>query len=242
MDRRHLQLSDDFIAEDLRMMELAPQYNKWLFELIRPYLGRRIFEVGAGIGNMTAQFLSHSELVFAIEPNRACLSELKDRIPASRKFEYRGWRVDEVPVESLADRQFDTVVCMNVLEHIEKDDDALRIFRSLLVNKGRLVLLVPAVQAAYGPIDQSVGHFRRYSKQGISDLLSSCNFEIEVAKYSNFIGLLGWFFNAHVGKIHQQNDRQIKMFNRLVPFLSSVERAISPPLGLSLIGVGRKIS
>jgi hypothetical protein len=100
---------------------------------------------------------------------------------------------------------------------------------------------VPAVQAAYGPLDAELGHFRRYSKKTLGQVFTSAGLEIETLRYTNPIGLLGWMFNAHVTRSKAHSLAQVRLFETLVaPWALPLERLIAPPIGLSLIAVGRR--
>ena len=237
MDRRHLQLTESFIADDLRQMQLAPNYNNWLYSIVKPHLGKRVIEVGAGIGNMTRFLLRDAEFVLAIEPNHACNLELQKLEHSPQQFETFEWTIEDSIEDYIRNLECDTVLCMNVIEHIHDDHQVMEKFKMYLPNGGRVILLVPAVPLAYGPIDKAVGHFRRYSKKSLQQLSEKSGMKIDSIKYSNFPGLMGWFYNAHITKIIQQNDNQIQVFNNLVPYIETVERIIPPPIGLSLVSV-----
>ena len=243
VDRRHTQLGDSFVAEDLRQMQLATRYTDWLHALVRPHMGRRILEVGCGIGTMTTRLLQHADRVFGIEPNTDCAAELDALLERyeGERFDYRVWRIEESDMQLLHAEAFDTILCMNVLEHIEHDVEAVRTFVEILrPTRGRMVLLVPAVPQAYGSIDSALGHFRRYSKRSLADVLRKAGVGVERLRYSNSVGLLGWLYNAKLGGRVKQSDAQIKLFDRgIVPWLSRIEALIAPPIGLSLLAVGR---
>jgi SAM-dependent methyltransferase len=240
LDRRYLQTQDPFVAEDLRQMEYAGKYNSWIFSLLQPYIGKRILEIGPGIGNLTKFIIQKADYLEGIEPNPICAEMLRESFKGQQNFSVQEITVEDWDVPSLEDKQFDTLVCVNVLEHINDDLTALSQFRKILQPNGTLVLLVPAVPWAYGPIDAALGHFRRYSIKPLSNLLITSGFQIISAHYSNLFGLMGWTVNAHFRKAVKQNDTQIKLFDSLVPVISRVEKMIKPPLGLSIIAIGRK--
>ncbi len=240
VDRRFGQTSDDFVAADLKQMEVATNYNQWLFALVQPHLGRRIFEVGSGIGNVTRRLVESAEFVFGIEPNLACVEQLERALGAHPRFGYRPWSIEECDPSFLARYRLDTILCTNVLEHIEDDTMTLRFFASMLQPGARLVLLLPGVSWAYGTIDTAVGHFRRYTKKSISVALNDLGLEVEFLRYSNFIGLIGWCYNGRIKHIVKQSDAQIRLFDRIVPWYSRLEEIVPPPIGMSLLVVGRK--
>jgi len=106
---------------------------------------------------------------------------------------------------------------------------------------GAALVWVPAVQAAYGPLDAELGHFRRYSKTSLAAAFTAAGFDMVTLRYSNPIGLLGWMFNAHVLKTREHSLKQVRVFDNLIaPWALPGERLLAPPIGLSLIAVGRR--
>jgi SAM-dependent methyltransferase len=235
-----VQLGEEFVAEDLRQMQVARRYNTWLYSIAKPYLGKRVLEIGSGIGNITEQILACSDTVFGIEPNAACAAELEKRLGDNDSFDFRQWRIEDCDLGWLRTHHFDSVACFNVLEHVERDLDALEALTSILEPGGRIVLLLPAVPWAFGPIDRSVGHFRRYSKRMVREAFEKLDLRADRLRYVNLLGLIGWLFNAHVRRIVRQSDQQIRLFDSLVPVLARIEGLLPPPLGLTLLAVGRK--
>jgi SAM-dependent methyltransferase len=240
-DRRLTQLSDEFAAIDLRQMQLAGRYTDWIAGQVQPHCGRRVLEVGAGIGNITSRLLRHADYVCALEPNPACFASLCGSLSGVPNVECRPWRIEDCAPALVHSLSIDTIVCVNVLEHVEDDLQALHRFKELLGGPGgRLVLVVPAVPAAYGPIDAALGHYRRYSRARLRSALTQAGFAITSLRYSNPIGLLGWFFNTRITQRVQQSDAQIRIFDRLiVPWSSRLERVVPPPIGLSLLAAAQ---
>ena len=237
VNRQRTQLSDDFAAIDLQQMQQAPRYTDWIAGQIRPHCGKRVLEVGAGIGTITRRLLGHADYVCALEPNPACFAQLQRNLDGVPGFECRPWRIEDCTVEFTTERRIDTIVCVNVLEHVEEDLETLKRFRQILHGSaGRLLLVVPAVPAAYGAIDAALGHYRRYSRSHLRSMLVDAGFSIDSLHYSNLIGLIAWFFNARIARRVQQSDSQIKVFDTLVvPWSSQVERLVAPPIGQSLV-------
>jgi hypothetical protein len=103
-----------------------------------------------------------------------------------------------------------------------------------------VLIFVPAVQAAYGPLDAALGHHRRYTKPTLRRAFEAAGLELETLRYTNPIGLLGWMYNAHVSKTTEHTSGQVRLFERLVaPWALPLDRAVAPPIGLSLFAVGR---
>ena len=135
----------------------------------------------------------------------------------------------------------DSVVCVNVLEHIEDDAAALRAMAEILVPGGVIVLVVPAFEALYGPIDRNLGHYRRYRCGPLRKLAGVAGLDVLKLHYLNAVGLFAWWVNARVLKRETQSDAQIAIFDRwMAPVLSALESAIPPPFGQSILAVLRK--
>ncbi|HEY1718994.1 MAG TPA: methyltransferase domain-containing protein [Verrucomicrobiae bacterium] len=233
---------DPFFAEDLRQMAKAPNYRRWQFSMISPYVKGKVLEVGGGIGNFTADLAGIAESVVSIEPNFSCYSQLVKRVESLPNVTTLNIAAESLHQHMPPDYQADTLICMNVLEHIQQDASALRIFVRLLKTGGKLILLVPAAPAVFGRIDQRLGHYRRYSKNGLKSVLIESGLDPETIRYFNFVGLCGWWWNAKFAPREKQSDAQIHFFDRfLVPWLSVAERILPAPIGQSLLAVGKKL-
>ena len=241
VDRRFDQTQHEYAATDLETIEEARRYGDHIFELFRPYVGRRVLEVGAGIGTMSRKLLSAAELVIGVEPNANCLARLQAAMQGESRFTLLSCHLEECDLGDLRRQELDTVYCVNVLEHILDDVAALRMFRDVIVPGGHVLIYVPAVQAAYGPLDAELGHHRRYSKRTLSAAFEAAGLELTLLKYANPIGLIGWMYNSHVTKARHHSLDQVRLFERFVaPWALPLERMIPPPIGSSLVAVGLK--
>jgi 2-polyprenyl-3-methyl-5-hydroxy-6-metoxy-1,4-benzoquinol methylase len=238
-DRRHTQTDEQYAADDLETMQEARRYGDHIFNLFRRDIGRRVLEVGCGIGTMSQRLLDISDEVVAIEPNPYCARRTREALGAHPRFTMHECLIEQCDPAELAAHRFDTVYCSNVLEHIEDDVAALKTFKSAIVPGGKVLIFVPAVQAAYGPLDAELGHHRRYSKPMLAKAFTDAGLRIEHLRYTNPIGLLGWMFNAHVTKSTAHSLTQVRLFETLVaPWALPLEAMIPPPIGLSLMAVG----
>lgn len=234
------QPSTAFTLEDQRQMTRAKNYFAWQSRLVLREVGRRVVEVGCGIGNLTGLLLDR-ELVVAVDPEAACVERLRERYGARRNLQTLVCDTARPEFRELARFRPDSCVCVNVLEHIEDDAGALDAMASILAPGGVIVLLVPAFEALYGPIDRNLGHYRRYRRGGIARLAEQAGLQVRRARYVNAIGLAGWWVNAHAWKREAQSGAQIAVFDRFVaPVLERVEAAMPPPFGQSLLAVLRK--
>ena len=240
-DRRHTQTQDRYAADDLETMRLARRYSAHIFDLLRPHIGRRVLEVGCGIGTITARLLDVADHVVGVEPNPNCIERLQATVGGHPRLTLHWCHLEECDPVELAAQRFDTVLCVNVLEHIKDDTAALRTFAKSLIPGGKVLIFVPAVQAAYGPLDAELGHFRRYSKPTLAKPFADAGLELLELRYTNPIGLLGWLFNSRIIRSRTHSPAQVKLFDAMVaPWALPLERVVAPPIGLSLIAVGKR--
>src|SRR5439155_1403540 len=184
--------------ETLELMSAAPRYNAWQYEVIAPYLGRRVLEVGSGIGNISEQLLrAPRELLVLTDTDPWYREQLARRFAARPEVAITELTLpDPTAPARLAAHRLDTIVALNVVEHIENDVGALRTMRDLLVRDGRVVVLVPAHQALYGELDRELGHFRRYDKTSLGKAYQRAGLVVEHLLWFNRVGTLGWWFHG----------------------------------------------
>jgi SAM-dependent methyltransferase len=241
IDRRYIQTQVRFATDDLHTMREARRYQAHLFSLIRPFIGSRVLEVGSGIGTTTQALIEIADLVVGIEPNRSSVAYLRETIGDHPRFELHSCHFEECDRTKLIAARFDTVLCVNVLEHIEDDEQALqRLAEIAAPTGGHVVVFVPAVASAYGPLDAALGHHRRYSRRSLTRVFDRAGLDLLLLKYTNPLGLLAWMFYTYVSKRAAHSARQIALFETLVaPWALPLERVLPVPLGLSLFAVGR---
>jgi SAM-dependent methyltransferase len=241
IDRRFTQTQDRYAADDLEIMQEARRYAGHVFDLFRHHIGSRVLEVGCGISTMSRRLVETADAVVAIEPNPACAAIARRALGDHPRFELRVCRLEECDRAELTGHRFDTIFCINVLEHIADDVAALRTFREIIVPDGRVLIFVPAIQAVYGPLDAALGHHRRYSKRSLRRAFHNAGLELITLRYTNPIGLLGWMFGSYVTRATQHSAAQIRLFETLIaPWALPLERIVSPPIGLSLVAVGTR--
>lgn len=228
------------MIEDLEIMGAANNYQNWMYRRISPYLGNRILEVGAGIGSFTRLLLDR-EMVLATDISERCLNQLKQRIGSELCVEPRLLDLGDPPNDDWSSFKLDTVVCINVLEHVDDHARALAFMHSILQPGGRTVILVPAFMFLYGTIDARIGHIRRYTRKTLLPVMRDSGFSVERTFYMNVIGMAGWFWNNRIRRIKTEEPGQIQFFDRYIASWAEwIEDLIPPPIGLSLIAVGIK--
>lgn len=213
----------------------AVNYNRWLFERARPYLGGHVLDAGAGIGTFSALAADVAD-VTALEPDRVFAEALRSRF--GDRVTVLEDDVETFDTATLADR-FDAIICFNVLEHIADDASALSRLRDVLRPGGRLLLLVPAHPSLSSPFDRAVGHERRYTKAGLAAALAGAGLTAEVNRHVNPIGAIGWFLSMRIGGRDTLPGTQLRLFDRLVPVLRPLD-GLRLPFGQSLWAVARR--
>lgn len=222
-----------------RLAAAAPRYNRWLFERVERWVGRRVLEIGAGVGTMSAFLLNgKSERVVLTDTDAHYLERLRERFAA---YPHVGIARLRLPTfeDTVAREGLDTIICLNVLEHVRDDMLSLGTMFRLLQPGGRLVLLVPSLPAIYGELDRALGHFRRYTPAGLRQKYAAAGFTMRHLEYFNLAGVPGWWLTGRVLKRGLIPTASLRWYDVLVP-LFRLERLLPWRIGQSLIAVGER--
>lgn len=226
-----------------RCGRLAGPYFKWQIEQFYPFMGRIIGDIGCGIGNF-AEFFKGKDLTYVgFEPDKELAEEFRrSHAGANIRLAVNGDICTSEAVAEIRAAGIDTILCINVLEHIRDDRRALSNITDGISRGGYICIIVPAFMFLYGSLDSLDGHHRRYSKKEMLFLIK--NLEVDVVKcyYMNLLGALGWFLKAKIVKEKRPGDENYLIGHFLVPFMSFIERIVRPPFGLSLVMVLKKRS
>ena len=227
----------DYTVRDQERMKRATRYFEWQFQLAEAELGKRILEIGCGLGNFT-QHLINREFVVGIDVEPDCVAEHRKRFAGRTNLVSLCLDVQSADFPELARYRPDSIACLNVLEHVRDDALALAHMNAVLPPGGAVVLIVPAFSSLYGPIDERLGHYRRYTKASLAQRAAEAGFRPRILRYINSFGFFGWWFNARILKKTEQSETQITVFDTfVVPVLSRLEGWIEPPLGQSIFTV-----
>lgn len=226
------------LTETLNQLAELDQYNFWLYEQIAAGLGNRVLEVGSGTGNITQFLCAGGREVYATDVVPSYRRELETLFATNPKVTVGQFDLDKaVPAEFQAG--FDSVICLNVLEHIEDDRYALEQMNAALTPGGKLGLLVPSHRFLYGEFDRAVGHFRRYEKRELREKLQQAGFKVRELKFFSLLAMLPWFINGRLLKRDYLPAGQANLANKLVPLLK-LEKMFGPPCGISLVAIAEK--
>jgi glycosyltransferase involved in cell wall biosynthesis len=236
-------VSDEIYAADGRGGEIllrlnrAPRFTKWMADVIKPYLGDRVLEIGAGIGNMTMHLIPRS-IYWATDVNLEYLDQLED-MRTTRPYLQVGY-TNGMAGDSFPEGQaFDTVVCLNVVEHLSDDLGALRNIYNALEEHGRAIILVPNGPNLFGSLDEILGHCRRYTSDELISVGQQAGFRLEKLLKFNRTGVPAWWLNGKILRRTTFGMVQIRVLNLLTPIFRRVDRFLPLP-PLSIIAIFRK--
>lgn len=215
------------------------RYLDWQVEQFAPFLGSRILEIGCGVGGILER-LGSRELIYGVDVEPDILeftaSHYRDR--PEYEFDCLDFMACSEPqFELMKAKRIDSIVCINVLEHIRDDIGALQRMEQLLVPGGYLALLIPAHLGLYGAYDKLDGHYRRYSKPYLRTILGWTGFRITRLYYFNSIGAIGWWAQYRLLGRKTHGEGQFALMDALIPGLRVIEGLIAPPFGLSLVAI-----
>ncbi|MCA1605715.1 MAG: class I SAM-dependent methyltransferase [Acidobacteria bacterium] len=233
-------------GRELEAMAQAANYHRWILDTFKPYLGRNLVEVGAGIGSFSELILKlhQCETLSLVEPSNAMYGELAARaqqLKTSTKVRaYHSTFIEAAPQIKLQQLP-DSIIYVNVLEHVADDERELKAIHQTLADAGRVFLFVPALSWLYGAFDERVGHFRRYSKRELEEKLGRTGFKVILSTYFDFAGIAPWWLKYCLLKSVTMNPGGVRFYDRfIVPAARRVESIVSPPLGKNIIAIAEK--
>lgn len=229
----------------LDVIARAGKFNRWMFNVIRPYIKGRTLEIGSGIGNISAFLPEAAGNIVLSDYNNVYCNILKEKFSGHPSIE------NIISINLIAPgfnqqyasllNSFDTAIVLNVIEHIGDDDLAIANCKKLLKKDGHLIILVPAYQKLYNQFDKELGHFRRYNTASLKHLMAK-HLTIIHHQYFNLAGTAGWFLSGSVLKKKTIPPGQMSLYDKLVPVFKIIDAVAFNKAGLSVIAVGRKIS
>ncbi len=236
-DRTYAQ--DEYGSNLLPRLSRAPKYTRWLADTIRPYIGEKVLEIGAGVGNLTLNLVPRS-LYVACDANPLFVREL-EKLRSTRPY-LLACGVERLDAESLpSPAGFDTVICQGLLERASDDVAVLRAVREKLEEGGQAIVLVPQGPGLYGSLDRLLGLARRYTRNQLEAAARQAGLRPVAILAFNRLGSLGWWLNSRLLRRRKFGLAQIKILNLLVSVLRKLDGLLPLP-PLVLIGVFQKDS
>jgi 2-polyprenyl-3-methyl-5-hydroxy-6-metoxy-1,4-benzoquinol methylase len=238
----------DWLSGELEEFELS-NYRKYQYDLIAKQLGKNILEVGSGDRSFTNQIQKHTgsfERIISIEPSTVLFDTHENKYKFSNRISFQ--MLDLFNITSNTFGLFDTILFIHVLEHIEKDREALNKAHELLLPNGRVLIEVPALPLLFSVHDEMLGHFRRYDKKTLKAIVDDDKYFIRDIWYQDILGVFGSLFFFKIRKIRLASadgvgvvKNQGNVYDKyLIPFESFFEKFIRFPFGLSLTAVLQK--
>jgi SAM-dependent methyltransferase len=215
----------------------ARNYRQYEYDMVAPHVGRSLLEVGSGLGHFSEQFAKRLDYLVVSDNDPFCVGELRKRYAGNEDVEVLDLAL---PADIEIKRKVDTVVMMNVLEHIKDDVQALKDLASIVEPGGRIIIWVPGYMQLYGDFDRKVGHVTRYTPKTLGESVQAAGLEAEVLKPINFLGGIAWWVAVRRGGAGYPDPRLVKIYDRtVVPTTRAIERVIKPPFGQTVFCVAR---
>lgn len=207
----------------LQAMRKARRFNRWQFGRIAPWIGNDVLEVGCGIGSLTERVLDRRKLVCVDEDAFYC-DRLRNAYGHLNNLKVLCADVaSDGGVRTLGEQgPFDTVVCVNAIEHVADDQRVLDNLASLVAPGGHLIVLVPNAPSLFGAMDKTLGHHRRYDRESLTGKVAQTGLEVVACEGFNRLGAIGWRIAGWLGTRHP-SARHVWAFNKLVPLARLVE-------------------
>jgi SAM-dependent methyltransferase len=234
-----------YVGRDLEAMSFAVNYHRWILDVFSPWLGARLVEVGAGTGEFSELLLARRpETISLVEPSADMHRLLEGRVHAAGALAsvatYNATFAD-VAERIRAEQSPDSVIYVNVLEHVRDDEAELRAVHRTLGAGGKVFIFVPALPWLYGEFDRRVGHHRRYTKAELEEKCRRAGFTILKSVYFDLAGIAPWWIQYRLLKAGTLRPGAVKLYDRLVvPVTRAFESLVNPPLGKNLLLIAEK--
>jgi SAM-dependent methyltransferase len=232
-------------GRELESMAFALNYHRWILDIFKPYLGKRIVEVGAGSGSFSELLLeTQPEWLIAIEPSSNMFPLLRDHVSQvdTRRVVHPLQGTLSQNMEAVLSRgEADSILYVNVLEHIEDDSAELHIMHSLLSRGGHALIFVPANRWLMGSMDRELGHHRRYERQELRSKCESAGFSIRFDSHFDVFGVVPWWVKYCLLRSRTMEPAAVRFYDRVVvPWSRRLESRFTPPVGKNLVLVAEK--
>lgn len=243
--KKEIVYTDEVGGETLDVISAADKFNEWMFNTVDKNTKGEILEIGSGIGNISVFFVDKNRNISVSDLREEYCDVLRDKFTGKNNFK-KVYQIDIIDPDfdkkhSDLFGKFDSVFALNIIEHVEKDDLAIKNCLKLLKMGGQLLILVPAFMGLYNSFDTELGHYRRYTKGNLEKMFVENKLSINYSRYFNFAGIMGWWFSGNILKKKNIPSGQMKFYNKLVWIFKIVDFFTNRFFGLSVIVAGKKI-
>ena len=234
-------LQPEYEGRDLEVLSNLPHYYDWIVDTFRPWLRGHAMEIGAGIGTISTRVVDNVERLDIVEPSAHLAPWFPKSLTENPKTSFF-FETLERHLPQVADTTCDSLVMVNVLEHIEDDVATVRELHRVLKPGGHLLLFVPALGFLFSELDRLHGHYRRYYLHPLADLLERNGFQIVLKRYFDMAGILPWWLINTVGKKTDFDPDMVGFYDRfIIPASRFLEKRISPPFGRNIIIIAERL-
>lgn len=227
-------------GSDLETLLVLRRYRQWILDELQPHVGGRAVEIGAGIGTYSPDLLQRALSLDLVEPSSSQHQRLLERFAGDVRAHVIQCSAEQWAA-SAEPGSYDSVVMINVLEHIEDDRAVLKGIHRALKPKGRLLIFVPALMVLYSKLDRLFGHYRRYHRAELLDKTKAAGFEMQRCRYFDLLGTVPWFLVNRLAGATRFSAGAARLYDAIgVPVTRALERVITPPFGKNLVLVATK--
>jgi SAM-dependent methyltransferase len=227
-------------GRDLEVLADMPNYYAWIMDRFGPHVRGRVIEYGSGTGTVSARLLPLADTLTLVEPSPNLVASLRTRFAGQPRVDIRAEML-ESHVKQVPAGAAETIVMVNVLEHVEDDEDALSNLLRALTPGGKLLIFVPALQFLMSRLDLLHGHFRRYHRPDLVGKVSRAGGQVEICRYFDLPGVAPWLVLNKLMGSTTFNPALVRFNDRaVVPLARKMEEYLNPPFGKNLILVARR--
>ena len=234
----------EYVGKDLEAMNFAVKYHAWILDLIKPFLGRRLVEVGAGTGAFSEMLLKTSpELLALVEPSSMfkSLRPIDGGLATNTKVCLYNDVFANIASDIRRKHAPDTVLYINVMEHIENDAEEFKLIHEILPLNGRAIIFVPALPLLFSEFDKQIGHYRRYRRAELKVKCKAAGLNILMLRWFDMAGILPWLIKYRLFGSLKMPSSAVNAYDRLaVPIVRPLETILRPPVGKNLLLVAER--
>jgi SAM-dependent methyltransferase len=242
----YFRLVDDVYEEGyghamLYSLSRTHRLNSWMADLVRPWVGDRVLELGAGLGNVTLKLMPR-HLYVAADRDATRLDYLHTRFGAYQWMEVRAIDPEDPATFAGLEESLDTVICLNSLENAASDERVLQHIYQTLVPGGIALILVPRGRWLYGPLDRALGQRRRYGRKELVNKCIQAGFTLKLCVSFNRIGMVPWLLNSTVFRRQKIGKLQLKLFDSFIWLWRRIDRLLPLPSLSLFVAVEKPLS
>lgn len=235
------------IADNLQQWDKISRYSKWMYDVYKSHIGKRVLDIGGGVGTVINYYINNVDVCVTTELFDNDIDIMNERF---KEYDYfKAYKIDITKdnIEMLKQYKFDTIICTNVIEHIENDKDVVGIMKELLIDGGKLILCAPANSKLFSYMDKNVGHYRRYDKGELVELCTYNGLKVLDNFYFNRMGMIPYYLKGKFGSDRgggfssDLKESNSALYNIATLILEPLEKVKRPKNGISEYVIAEKI-